>query len=90
MAGRLIRQRFRAQQTAMAKMAIRGSSVRAAHGEIRVIQSGFQTLDYNPGNASRRTFKGYRRPVGFAIPVVFKPAKRPSVPIGTVRIVKGK
>jgi hypothetical protein len=55
-----------------------------------VLQSGFQTLDYNPGNASRRTFKGYRRPVGMAIPLVFKPAKRPSVPIGTVRIVKGK
>jgi hypothetical protein len=55
-----------------------------------VLQSGFQTLDYNLGSATRRTFKGYRRPVGMAIPLVFKPAKRPSVPIGTVRIVKGK
>ena len=55
-----------------------------------MLQSGFQTLDYNPGNASRRTFKGYCRPIGMAIPIVFNPAKRPSVPIGTVRIVKGK
>ena len=53
-------------------------------------QSGFQTLDWNPGSFSRPTLKGYRRPVGFAIPVVFKPAKNPAVKVGTVNRIKGK
>lgn len=47
-------------------------------------------MTWNPGSMSRPTRKGYRRPIGMAIPIVFKPAKRPSVPVGTVRIVKGK
>ncbi len=52
----------------------------------------YASMTWNPGNVSRPTRKGYRRPVGFAIPVVFKPAKNAarSVPLGTVRIVKGK
>lgn len=53
-------------------------------------QSGFQTLDWNPGSVSRPTHKGYRRPVGFAIPVVFKPAKNPTVKVGTLKVIKGK
>ncbi len=51
-------------------------------------QSGFQTLDWNPGSLSRPTRKGYRRPVGFAIPVVFKPAKKPTVKVGTLKVIK--
>lgn len=55
-----------------------------------MVQSGYQTLDYNPGSMSRPTRKGYRRPIGFAIPVVFKPAKRPATPVGTLKVIKGK
>jgi hypothetical protein len=53
-------------------------------------QSGYSTLNWNPGDVSRPTRKGYRRPVGFAIPVVFKPATKPATKVGTVRIIKGK
>ncbi len=53
-------------------------------------QSGFQTLSWNPGDVSRPTQRGYRRPIGFAIPVVFKPAKKPTVKVGTIKIVKRK
>ena len=51
-------------------------------------QSGFQTLSWNPGNVSRPTVKGYRRPAGCAINQVFKPAKNPAVKVGTVKVVK--
>lgn len=53
-------------------------------------QSGYQTLDWNPGSCSRATLKGYRRPIGFAIPVVFKPVKNPAVKVGTLKVIKGK
>lgn len=58
--------------------------------ENAVKQSGFQTLSWNPGDVSRPTLKGYRRPHGFAIPVVFKPAKKPTVKVGTLKVIKGK
>ena len=51
-------------------------------------QSGFNTMAWNPGDVSRPTTKGYRRPNGFAIPQCFKPAKNPAVKVGTVKVVK--
>ena len=55
-----------------------------------MIQSGYSTLNWNPGSVSRPTTKGYRRPRGFAIPVVFKPATKPATKVGTITIIKGK
>ena len=55
-----------------------------------MIQSGYVTLSWDAGRVSRPTTKGYRRPRGFAVPVVFKPAKKPATKVGTVSIVKGK
>jgi hypothetical protein len=55
-----------------------------------MIQSGFSTLNWQPGDVSRPTLKGYRRPAGFAIPVVFKPATKPATKVGTVTRIKGK
>jgi hypothetical protein len=52
--------------------------------------NAYASMTWNPGSVSRPTRKGYRRPIGFAIPVVFKPAKKPATVVGTVRIVKGK
>lgn len=51
-------------------------------------QSGYTTVSWNPGSVSRPTVKGYRRPIGFAIPLVFKPAKNPATKVGTVKVVK--
>ena len=55
-----------------------------------MIQSGYVTLSWDAGRVSRPTKTGYRRPRGFAIPVVFKPAKKPATKVGTINRIKGK
>lgn len=53
-------------------------------------QSEYSTMSWQAGDVSRPTLKGYRRPAGFAIPVVFKPAKKPTIKVGTLKVIKGR
>lgn len=49
----------------------------------------YASAQWDAGNISRPTKKGYRKPKGFNIPVVFKPKKITKTDRQAVRIIKG-